>query len=228
MALTYYPANNYVGSDSLAYSISDGRGGTASATMAVTVLGPPVANNDVVYTTTGTTTTFDPRTNDTDPNGFALTVSSAPATTYHGTASYTSTSVTYTSASTFVGNDNFSYTISDGHGQTATASVNVSVAAGTPVANADSLTAPIVTNFFGTKSHKGCLDPTTNDVANGPSLTVSSVTQGSHSPSNVTLTGNQVCYNSTQTSGGWTDSFTYTVSNGTNSATATVSVTATP
>lgn len=227
-SVTYYPANGYVGSDSISYSISDGRGGSANATAAITVLGPPVANPDSITTTTGAPYGFDPRANDTDPNGFALTIASATAP-FHGTVTTTATSLTYTSTASYTGGDTFNYTISDGHGQTATAAVTVTVQVGTPVANTDSLTATRIYNSFTrVYTHSGCMDVTTNDVANGPSLTVTSVTQGAYSPSLVTKTGNLVCYASTQGTGGWTDSFTYTVSNGTNSATGTVNVTATP
>ena len=70
--------------------------------------------------------------NDTDPQGYALSVTSvAPiAGTTQGTVGLSGSTITYTPPSaTFTGADSFAYTISDGHGGTASATVALNVAA---------------------------------------------------------------------------------------------------
>jgi YD repeat-containing protein len=88
----------------------------------------PVAVGDSL-SSAGVATSFDPRTNDNDPDGYALTITSV-GTPSHGTASINGgTSITYTPTSGYSGSDSFTYTISDGHGGTATATVSVTVTA---------------------------------------------------------------------------------------------------
>jgi YD repeat-containing protein len=88
---------------------------------------PPIAVNDSVSTAFNTPATFDPRANDSDPNGYALTISSA-TTPGHGAAVVNSgTSITYTPTTGYSGSDSFTYTISNGHGGTAMAIVTVTV-----------------------------------------------------------------------------------------------------
>jgi YD repeat-containing protein len=89
----------------------------------------PVAADDTTTTAYNTAKTFDPRGNDSDPNGDSLTITGV-GTAAHGATSYNATSVTYTPTSNYSGTDSFTYTISDGHGVTATASVNITVASG--------------------------------------------------------------------------------------------------
>jgi hypothetical protein len=77
--------------------------------------------------------------NDTDPDGDPLSVQSAtkPA---NGFVENNGTSVTYTPAPDFNGLDSFTYTISDGDGETSTANVTIAVSAvnDVPIAQDDS------------------------------------------------------------------------------------------
>ncbi len=131
--VTYTPATDYYGTDTFDYTISDGQGGTASATVTVTVNPPPpptnqppVAVDDSATTAQDTPVTVAVLDNDSDPDGDTLSVQSvgAPA---HGSAGTDGTTVTYTPSSGFSGSDSFAYTISDGRGGVATANVNVTV-----------------------------------------------------------------------------------------------------
>ena len=61
-----------------------------------------------------------------DPDGDPLTFS-APGTPSHGTATASNGSITYTSTGSYLGNDSFRYTVSDGHGATAPGSFTVTV-----------------------------------------------------------------------------------------------------
>src|SRR5882672_8302511 len=93
----------------------------------------PAAVNDSVSTNAKAALTFDPRLNDTDPDNDPLTVTQTgtPTAPGHGTVAINSgQTITYTPNATFpvgaaTGTDNFSYSISDGQGHSATASVTV-------------------------------------------------------------------------------------------------------
>jgi hypothetical protein len=128
--VTYTPASNFVGTDSFRYSVSDGRGGTASANVTVTVTPPPNhppdAMDDSATTTKNTPVTIDVLANDSDPDGDSLTVASVTQP-FNGSATTNGSNVTYTPNANFVGTDSFTYTASDGHGGTATANVTVFV-----------------------------------------------------------------------------------------------------
>ncbi|MBC7967581.1 MAG: tandem-95 repeat protein, partial [Fuerstia sp.] len=126
--LTFSPAANYSGAISFQYTVSDGTGGTATATVNGTVNpvnDPPVAVNDSNSTTENATTSGNVLTNDTDPDGDTLTVSAV-----NGVAGNVGSGVTGTNGGTFTINSNGGYTFNPGTafddlaaGQTRTTSV---------------------------------------------------------------------------------------------------------
>ncbi len=142
--LTYTPAADYNGPDTITYSIDDGHGGTAASTVAVTVTGindDPVANPDEATTAEDTPVTIAVLDNDTDVDGDDLTISGASA--LHGTVVMNDDgTLTYTPAADYNGPDTISYSIDDGHGGTADSTVAVTVTAvnDDPVANPDAAT----------------------------------------------------------------------------------------
>jgi DNA/RNA endonuclease G (NUC1) len=221
--VTYSPAANFNGSDSFTYTVSDGHGGTATANVSVTINAvndAPVANPDSATTDEDTPATINVLANDSDVDGDSLVVS-AVTQGAHGSVTNNGNNVTYSPAANFNGSDSFSYTVSDGHGGTATANVSVTINAvnDNPVANNDSATTdedtPVTINVLSNDS----------DV-DGDSLTVSAVTQGAHGL--VTNNGNNVTYSPAANFNG-NDSFSYTVSDGHGgTATANVSVTINP
>ncbi|MFN0038823.1 MAG: tandem-95 repeat protein, partial [Burkholderiales bacterium] len=104
---------------------------------------PPVAQADSVTTAEDTPLTFDPRSNDTDPEGSALSVliASAPA---HGSAVVLADGrMTYTPNANYFGPDSFTYRVSDGALESgpATVSINVTPANDPPVTTPVTLTA---------------------------------------------------------------------------------------
>ncbi len=128
--VTYTPAAGYVGVDGFTYTISDGAGGNATASVSIAVTDrAPVANADTATTRIDTPVTINVLANDSDPDGDALAVS-AVGTPSHGTASISGGAVAYTPAAGFVGSDSFSYTLTDANGSTATGTVTVTVEAG--------------------------------------------------------------------------------------------------
>ncbi len=134
--LTYTPNNGYVGPDSFTYTISDGNGGTATASVVVSVQqtgsvnNPPDALNDqATLTEDGGAQTIDALLNDTDPDsGDSLTITTVTQG-QHGTVTIAADgkSLTYSPSANFAGQDSFVYAISDGRGGSDFASVDVMV-----------------------------------------------------------------------------------------------------
>ncbi len=128
-SVTYKPRLDWSGVDSFTYTVADGRGGSDTATVTVTVRAvndPPVAAADSATTAYGTIVTINVLANDTDADGDALTLSQVSPGA-GGSTSVNGSGVTYSPNSGFSGADSFSYTVSDGQGGSATATVSVQV-----------------------------------------------------------------------------------------------------
>ncbi|MFL6195457.1 MAG: Ig-like domain-containing protein, partial [Thermoanaerobaculia bacterium] len=217
----YVPAANYGGSDSFTYTVSDGNGGSATATVTITVTSvndAPVANADSATVAEDGNVNVAVLANDTDLDGDTLTVSSVTQGA-HGTVSINpDKTVKYTPAANYNGSDSFTYTVSDGNGGSATASVAVTVSSvnDAPVANADSATV----------AEDGTVNITVlgNDTdADGDTLSVASVTQGAHGT--VSINPDKTVKYTPAANYNGADSFTYTASDGNGgSATATVTI----
>jgi YD repeat-containing protein len=204
--ITYQPAAAFDGSDSFTYTISDGRGGTSAATVSLAVANaPPIAGPDNVTVAHNASVTFDPRLNDSDPNGDALSVT-AVATPGHGTAILNpDQTVTYTPASTSGPvSDSFTYDLTDPRGGVATGWITVAIAPNrAPAAQTDYITASASSMTF---------DPRANDTdADSDALTVVSVTAPGHGTAAIASPGATVTYTPAAGYSG-TDSFAYTVS----------------
>jgi hypothetical protein len=84
--------------------------------------------------------------NDQDEDGDTLTVIAVSTlSTAGGTVAFISGTVTYTPPNGFTGADSFTYTISDGHGNIVTGTVNVTIASNSAVA-LNVVYGPVVTN----------------------------------------------------------------------------------
>ncbi|WP_233081720.1 Ig-like domain-containing protein [Rheinheimera soli] len=128
--LSYTPDLDFIGTDTVIYNITDGRGGTASSELVVSVLSnaAPVAVDDVASTDDKTVVLIAVLLNDTDEDGNTLTVTSASAV--QGSVSIEADQrLRYTPKRGFDGVDTISYTITDGAGGEATAQVSVTVRA---------------------------------------------------------------------------------------------------
>ncbi|MBN1210074.1 MAG: tandem-95 repeat protein, partial [Myxococcaceae bacterium] len=225
----FRPAANFSGPITFTYTISDGNGGTDTATVTVQVLptnDPPTANDDsfTVPRNSGANP-LNVLANDTSlpdgPEPLTITGTTQPA---NGTVTFTATDVSFTPAPNFVGPTSFMYTISDGNGGTASATVNVSVVPvnAPPTANDDTFT-------VAEDSSVTTLDVLANDSIapdTGETLIITGVTQ----PANGTVTFNtsNVRFTPNANFHGPT-TFDYTVSDGNGGTdTATVTVTVTP
>jgi hypothetical protein len=127
--ITYTPATNYNGSDSFVVTASDGKGGTSSQTVNLSV----AAVNDAptfaaaaqtVSATAGTAKAITLAAADVDGDVLNYTV----ATPSKGTASISGNTLTYTPGSASSGSDSFVVTASDGKGGAATQTITAVIA----------------------------------------------------------------------------------------------------
>ena len=225
---TYTADDGYAGSDSFDYTISDGHGHSASATVNITVTlppnNPPTANNDTASTVASTPVTIDVLANDSDPDGDALTVTGHTDPAHGSVDCSLGNSCTYTPASGYTGSDSFDYTISDGNGHTASATVNITVSV--PVNRAPTASNDAASTVANTPVTVSVL---ANDSdPDGDTLTVTDHTPPAHGLVSCSTTA---CTYTPASGYTGSDSFTYTISDGhghTASATVDVTVTATP
>ncbi|CAM4202559.1 reprolysin-like metallopeptidase [Pseudoalteromonas byunsanensis] len=133
------PDANFNGLLEVPITISDAQGASANFTTQITVTAvndSPVAVDDSVTATQGVQTTIDVLANDTDVDGDTLTLVEL---VYEGTgtATVSGNTITYQSASSFTGQEAIVYSLSDGNGASAEATVTVNVQTPPPVSNLD-------------------------------------------------------------------------------------------
>ena len=130
LTITYSPDPEWFGSDSFTYNISDGAGGTDTATVNVTVLSindAPVANPDTESTDQDTSVDIVVLFNDTDLEGDTLSLVSSSNGTNGSTSIQAGDVIRYTPAPGFFGQDSFIYIVTDGNGGQDTGTVTVDV-----------------------------------------------------------------------------------------------------
>ncbi|MFS8087440.1 MAG: Ig-like domain-containing protein [Acidobacteriota bacterium] len=124
----YTPSTGYSGIDTFTYAIADGKGGTASATVTITVLPPVIVNRppvarDDTFPISQRLTDLDVLANDSDPDGDSLTII-AVTQPLLGNVAITANGKLLQFTMPFGFNQTaFTYTISDGRGGTAMATV---------------------------------------------------------------------------------------------------------
>ena len=241
--ITYTPSENYYGSDTFTYEVSDDGSPTPAlkspAVVSVTVNpvnDAPVAVDDLVVTNEDSPVTIEVLANDSDIDGQLvpgrLTIISPPA---HGSLAINSTlgTLTYSPAADYFGNDSFVYTIDDDGVpppvlfDSATVNIQVLSVNDAPVAIADSATTdedmPVTVAVLANDSDvdtDNTIVPATVQVSVPPAHGAAVVNPGTGA----------VTYTSAEHYNG-TDSLTYTASdNGTPplTMTAVVSLTITP
>ncbi|ERT04124.1 hemolysin-type calcium-binding repeat family protein, partial [Lyngbya aestuarii BL J] len=228
--LIYTPAANFTGTDTFNYTVNDGKGGTDTATVTVTVEEPVNTNPDAVddTRTTGfnTPVTINVLGNDTDPENDPLDITTFDENSANGgtVARSENGQLIYTPAANFTGTDTFTYTINDGNGGTDIATVTVTVEE--PVnTNPDAVddersirsNTAIIINVIGNDS-----DPE-NDPLNISDFDANSANGGTIAPSQ---SGRALVYTPAANFTG-TDTFTYTINDGkggTDTATVTINV----
>lgn len=145
----YTPTAGYVGADAFSYTITDGKGGSATGMVRVSVSAAPGPTPAPTPTPTPTPTAapnrapeavadnftvnagssnnpLDVLANDRDADNDPLTLASV-STPGNGTATVAGRLVVYTPRAGFSGADSFTYSVSDGKGGTAIGNVTISV-----------------------------------------------------------------------------------------------------
>ena len=137
----FTPADDFVGSVQIPYTVDDGSGNTDTATITVSVFdNAPLAEDDINVTEINIPVTGNVLTNDTDPNPDDALAIVNPATGSASTGAVTLTtsgggsvvinsdgSYVYTPAAGFSGEDTFSYTVTDENGNIDEANVSIEV-----------------------------------------------------------------------------------------------------
>ena len=127
---TYSPPAEYWGTDEFGYTVADGRGGSATAVVTVTVVSvndAPSAVNDFASTPVDTSALVYVLSNDTDSEGEGRTIVAFDSVSSQGGAVACGTFCVYVPPSGFTGDDSFSYTIEDESGNSATGTVTIAV-----------------------------------------------------------------------------------------------------
>lgn len=127
--ITYKPNDDYSGTDSLTFHLSDGKGGVVSGTVPIAVTAVndgPIAVSDVVAIAEDTTTDIDVVGNDSDADGDLLTIEIA-SLPLNGISEVVNGKIRYTPRPNFHGVEQFTYRITDGKGGEATAAVQINI-----------------------------------------------------------------------------------------------------
>lgn len=211
--------NDEVGSHNLTVRVTDSDGLSDEANVLLSVINTndaPIAEDDTAVTTEDVAIVISVLDNDHDIDlGDTLTISNVSVAAF-GSVTIQDNQLLYTPDADFNGSDSFSYTVSDGTA-TATAMVTVTVTAVND--------APVAVNDTVSVNEDSAIeiDLLGNDFdVDGDSLTIQSVS----SPANGTTVrnGDRVTYTPAANYNG-VDQFTYTISDGVETAVATVSVT---
>ena len=235
-ALSYSPTAGFVGTDTFSYSVNDGLGGTGTALVTVKV-GFLTVNSDIFSvafddpgkTTDDGTVTLDVLANDNvlqGGNGQLTVTGITPNSSTIGSISVTpgGASLTFDPAAGTTGQRDFTYTVSDGGGRSATGTVTVVVIAGGIRASSDYFTVQ-------GDSQSTELDVLPNDlrISDLPgALSVSAIGTGLDAPDQggtveISADFKKIVYTPANGFRG-VESFTYTVTDGDSTDTARVSV----
>src|SRR5678809_1406806 len=99
----------------------------AGRNVTITQDAAPIANNDTATTDEDTPVDINVLANDSEPDGDTLNIDSVTPGANGAVSINPDKTLHYAPASNFFGSDSFTYTINDGHGGTATATVDVTV-----------------------------------------------------------------------------------------------------
>jgi hypothetical protein len=208
----FTPVANYTGTVPVTtYNMTDGVS-TDSSTLTFNFNHAPLAVHDTATATADTTLTLTAQTlliNDTDSDGDKLQLFSVQNAT-HGTVILNGSDVVFTPTTGYTGAASFDYTISDGHGGTASTTVDLTVdpVNHAPLAVADALTGTVNTtlNIAASTLLSNDSDPDKTDV-----LTISSVLDATNGT--VALVGGNVVFTPTKDFVG-SATFHYVISDG--------------
>ncbi|MEM7314389.1 MAG: tandem-95 repeat protein, partial [Planctomycetota bacterium] len=227
--ISYTPRPDFRGTETFTYTISDGNGGTATATVNANVEvanPPPIAINDsFTVEEDAFAATFDLLSNDTTDDPTETLSISAVGTSQNGSVFQISgggTNVTYQPAQNFSGLEILTYTVRDSGGAEATGLVTFTV---NPVNDAPVAVADTSTVISSQASTNIAVLANDSDPDADDTLTITSVTQPSSGTVAIASDNRSVDFSPLSSDFEGTVTFDYTVSDGTLSSTATVTVT---
>ncbi len=217
--VTYVPTNNYIGTDSYTYTLTNNGATSAPITVNISII--PTGTNDTYTTPVNVTSTETVKSNDgtaNQPNAVTVAIVTAPT---NGTATVNSTTgvVTYVPTNNYIGTDTYTYTLTNNGATSAPITVNISIV---PTGVNDSYTTPVnVTSTETVKSNDG-----TANQSNAVTVTI--VTAPTNGTATVNSTTGVVTYVPTTGFIG-SDSYAYTLTNnGATSAPITVNISIIP
>ena len=223
--LEFSPDENYTGTVTFTYTISDGNGGTDVVTVTLNIGEPntnmpPNANDDSYTIFNDEPITLNVTENDIDINGDEITITSVTQPSEGGMVSLENGELVFTPEPNFVGTVTFTYTIEDENGETDTATVTLTIGDpnpnDAPDANDD--------NYNILNNEPITLNVLENDFdLNGDSLIIESFTQPSEGGT-VSLNDNGELVFTPDEDFTGTITFTYTISDG-NGGTDTATIT---
>jgi len=148
--ITYSPNLGFYGVDTFEYKVYDNDGAFDTAVVTITVLSPPVANNDSESTEENESVDIDILDNDFDPDGIiipsSIVIISPPSDGTLSPADPVTGVITYTPNTGYNGIDTFEYKVYDNDGLFDTAIVTIAINANAPpVANDDNDSTPMNT-----------------------------------------------------------------------------------
>ncbi len=225
--LTYTPNNGFVGTDMFTYTVTDGQDGTAQATVTITVVNSgPIVSGESASLSVGETLTVDVLANDTDPDGddadltvVAISVSNSDLTvTDNGDGTINITALTGS-----LGLSTIEYTVADADGATATGSVTVTV---TDIGTSNN--APVAADdaFFTTINASTTINLLSNDSdPDGDVITLVSVDTAGSLGTVIDINADGTVTYVPPADWCGVDTFTYSITDGTEQSTATVTIT---
>ncbi|MDB4010941.1 Ig-like domain-containing protein [Polaribacter sp.] len=129
--VVYTPNENFNGTDSFTFTSSDGTIESNAGTVAITVTAvndAPVAQDGTETVNPGVPKTFSLIANDIDGDNLTYTIISQPS---NGSITIDGNQATYTSDIIFLGEDNFTFSVSDGELTSNISSISINVTLGT-------------------------------------------------------------------------------------------------
>lgn len=218
-SVSYTPNPDFNGVDSFTYTVRDTVGAISNAATVSVTVSPlndnPVAVNDVFDVAQDSiNNSLDVLGNDSDVDGDTLTITAVDATGSAGGAVTTNgTDVSYSPLAGYSGQETFGYTIADGNGGTAFATVTVTVIPAAtnqaPVAGDDYAT---VTRNIGASTNSVIINVVTNDSDADGTVDATTVTKTSEPRKGIAVNNGDGTFTYTPTAGKrGSDAFGYTV-----------------
>ena len=228
--ILYTPKAGFTGSETVTYTLSDGRGGTATGTVSITVREanpPPVAVADSYpVTEDAAEASFNVTANDTTDTGETISISAVSTSTRGSTLKISADAkqVLYKPGPNINGTEVLTYTLKDSGGATAIGTITFTIAAVNDAPDAADDTRTVLS-----PNGNSTLDVLVNDlnVDTGENLTITAVTQPASGQGTIAISTDKksLIYTPPTSTFAGTATFTYTISDGTLTDTASVTLT---